>query len=75
MGKIEEMFYDWADDQKDSPKLKEMYKELEDDLTKQIGEKEYIRIEEMMMNCVLLERTAAFQGGFQQATALWKECL
>ena len=37
MGKIEEMFYDWADDQKDSPKLKEMYKELEDDLTKQIG--------------------------------------
>ena len=75
MEQIEKMFYDWADDQKDSPKLKAMYEALEDDLTKQIGKKEYLRIEEMMMDCVLLERTAAFQGGFQQAIAIWKECL
>lgn len=75
MGQIEKMFYDWSDDQVDSPELKVLYGELEEKIRKRIGKEEYYEIEEMIMECVLQERSKAFQGGFQQATALWKECL
>lgn len=73
MGKLEEMFRDWADDQEDSQEVKEAYEKMGDDLVKEIGMEKFNAIDDLFMRIVMMEKMAAFKGGFRQATALWKE--
>nr|DAM56930.1 MAG TPA: hypothetical protein [Caudoviricetes sp.] len=74
MRQIEKIFYDWSDDQVDSQELRALYNNAEDTITGLIGKEKYLKIEELFMDCILMERELAFEGGFRQATALWKEC-
>ena len=74
MKQIEKMFYDWSDDQVDSAEVKDLYNQLEEQLTEKLGKEKYLKIEETLMKCLLQERLESFCGGFKLATALWKEC-
>lgn len=74
MSLIENMYYDWSDDQTDSQELKIAYSKLADEITKLVGIKKHNELDTLIMECVCQERLAAFRGGFQQATSIWKEC-
>ena len=49
MGKLEEMFRDWADDQEDSQEVKEAYEKMGDDLVKEIGMEKFNAIDDLFM--------------------------
>ena len=74
MSQIESMYYEWSDKTGDSEELTIAYKTLADKLTEMLGKSEFNKIDDMIMECVQIERLASFKGGFQQATAIWKEC-
>ena len=68
MSQIQNMYYDWAENHADSA-----YKKLSDTLTEMIGPKKSSEIDDLVMECVELEKSAAFKGEFIEATMLWKE--
>lgn len=74
MSQIQDMYYDWAEDHADSSELSKAYKKLSDTLTGMVGEQKYDEIDDLVMQCVELEKSSAFKGGFQKATMIWKEC-
>lgn len=74
MSQIENMYYDWSDKTGDSEELTTAYRKLSDKLTELLGVSKFNEIDDMIMECVQIERLASFKGGFQQATAIWKEC-
>lgn len=74
MNKIEQMYQQWSDGQEDSAELTAAYNNLSEKLSDLIGFYAFNEINCTIMECVVLERIAAFKGGFQQATEIWKEC-
>lgn len=74
MSQIEKIYYDWSDEQVNTEELKNAYRKVSNTLIDLIGLEKFNEVDEMIMQCVLLERFASFKGGFQQATAIWKEC-
>ena len=74
MGKIEDFYYDWAENQTDTDEIRRSYNKLDNILTNLLGKKKSNDIDGMIMECVLLEREQAFKGGFKEATAIWREC-
>lgn len=73
MSQIQNMYYDWAENHADSAELSNAYKKLSDTLTEMIGPKKSSEIDDLVMECVELEKSAAFKGEFIEATMLWKE--
>ena len=73
MSQIQNMYYDWAENHADSAELSNAYKKLSDTLTEKIGPKKSSEIDDLVMECVELEKSAAFKGEFIEATLLWKE--
>lgn len=74
MSRLEEMYYDWSENQMDSRELLTAYGKLSDKLKAVLKKEELNEIDEIIMNCVVMERLEAFRGGFKQATEIWKEC-
>ena len=74
MSLIEEMFYAWSDGQEDCTELKTIYEKLANEISKLASVEKTNELDDLLMECVFLERLAAYKGGFQQATAIWKEC-
>ncbi|WP_419525736.1 hypothetical protein [Blautia sp.] len=74
MSQIEKIYYDWSDEQVYAEELKNAYRNISNTLIDLIGLEKFNEVDEMIMQCVSLERFASFKGGFQQATAIWKEC-
>lgn len=74
MSQIEKMYYDWSDEQANTEELKNAYQKVADVLTKSIDPQKRNEVDDTIMQYVMLERFASFKGGFQQATAIWKEC-
>ena len=68
------MFYEWSDEQVDSEVIRNAYQRLENEVKTKLGFEVFNEIDELIMECVLQERLESFRGGFQLATALWKEC-
>ena len=73
MNQIRNMYYDWADAHADSIEVQEAYKKLSDVLEECVGKQKYNEIDDLVMQCVELEKSSAFKGGFQTATMIWKE--
>lgn len=74
MSQLENMYYDWSDKTGDSEELIIAYRKLSDKLTELLGVSKFNEIDDIIMECIRIERLASFRGGFQQATAIWKEC-
>lgn len=74
MDLVEKIYYDWSDSQSSTAELNKAYKAVADALAELIGIQKFNEIDSLIMECVLMERLACFKGGFQQATAIWKEC-
>ena len=74
MSQIEKMFYEWSDEQVDSEVIRNAYQRLENEVKTKLGFEVLNEIDELIMERVLQERLESFRGGFQLATALWKEC-
>ena len=74
MSKIKEMYEQWSAEQEDSAELAAAYANFSEKLSDLIGFSDFNEIDCMLMECIFLERIAAFKGGFQQATEIWKEC-
>ena len=74
MGQIEKLYYDWSDEQADTQELRNAYNKLDDEIKKLVGNNIHNELDDLIMECVCQERLSAFRGGFQQATAIWKEC-
>lgn len=74
MRRIEKIYYDWSEEQSDGEELCNKYHKLADTLEELLGVQRFNEIDKMIMECVQTERLAAFRGGFQQATEIWKEC-
>lgn len=63
MSQIEKLYREWSEEQINS-----------EELTGKLSFQKFNEIDELIMDCVIAERIEAFKGGFQQATAIWKEC-
>lgn len=74
MSQLENIYNNWSDETRDSEELTIAYRKLSDKLTELIGASEFNEIDNMIMECVNIERFASFKGGFRYATAIWKEC-
>lgn len=74
MSRIEEIYRDWTKEQTDGEELQGVCRKVSDTLEELLGFHKFNEIDNMIMKCVQLERLAAFKGGFQRATEIWKEC-
>lgn len=75
MSKLDELYIMWSEENGDSADLKKAYNDLSERMEKIVGADLYNELDNLIMECVILERMEAFKGGFHQATAIWKECL
>lgn len=74
MSQIEKIYREWSEEQTDSEELTAIYRKIADELKEKLGFQKFNEIDELIMECVIAERIEAFKGGFQQTTAIWKEC-
>lgn len=74
MNQIEVLYREWSEDHADSESTTAIYRKIADELKEKLGFQKFNEIDELIMECVIAERLEAFKGGFQQATAIWKEC-
>ena len=74
MSQIEKIYREWSEEQIDSEELTAIYGKITEELREKLGFQKFNEIDKLIMNCVIAERIEAFKGGFQRATAIWKEC-
>lgn len=74
MSQIEKLYREWSEEQINSEELTAIYRRIEKELRGKLSFQKFNEIDELIMDCVITERIEAFKGGFQQATAIWKEC-
>lgn len=74
MSQIEKLYREWSEEQINSEELTAIYRRIEKELRGKLSFRKFNEIDELIMDCVIAERIEAFKGGFQQATAIWKEC-
>ena len=74
MNQIEILYREWSEGHTDSKRVTEIYEKIADELKEKLGFQKFNEIDELIMDCVIAEKLEAFKGGFQQATAIWKEC-
>ena len=74
MSQIEKLYREWSEEQTDNEELTAIYRKIADELKEKLGFQKFNEMDELIMDCVVAERIETFKGGFQQATAIWKEC-
>lgn len=74
MSQIEKLYREWSEEQINSEELTAIYRRIEKELRGKLSFQKFNEIDELIMDCVIAERIEVFKGGFQQATAIWKEC-
>lgn len=65
MDKIENMYNDWICKKRDSDELKQKYKKLTDTLSNLLGFSKFNEIDDMIMECVIIESLESFKAGFE----------
>lgn len=73
MNQIEVLYREWSEEHADSKEITAIYRKIADELKEKLGFQKFNEIDELIMKCVVAEQIEAFKGGFQQATAIWKE--
>ena len=74
MNQIEKIYIAWSEEQRDNEEIIVIYRKIADELEEKLGFQKFNEIDKLIMDCIAAERIKAFKGGFNQATAIWKEC-
>ena len=71
---MERQLLQLAEEQIDNEEIIVIYRKIADELEEKLGFQKFNEIDKLIMDCIAAERIKAFKGGFNQATAIWKEC-
>ena len=74
MNQIEKIYIAWSEEQIDNEEIIVIYRKIADELEEKLGFQKFNEIDKLIMDCIAAERIKACKGGFNQATAIWKEC-